>query len=775
MLSEPPAGGETSWMLLIFGVGRDWKMARVAENLQPRGGIGCRGNWDIMGVAVNPDKGNQTGKLRHRSGNKLMTNLGKYEIIELIGSGAYAEVYKAMDTILQRTVALKLLKGALLSDSETVARFLQEARTAANLTHPHIAWVWDLGELDGRYYLAMRYIDGQPLDKVLKTQGRLSWAEAIQYMSQLSDALTFAHAGGLVHRDIKPQNIMISPKDGAVLTDFGLVRAMEAGSIGTRTGALMGTPAYMAPEIWQGEPAGPAADQYSLACVLVEVLTGRPLFGGPTPPAVMRQHLLEGPQLPDDWAEDLSSVVRRALSRDPAERFADMVAFKAVLQTLKLNDAPRAVVENIPTEIHRPPAVVVSRGKAGTTAAWTLEDGLSALKDMEEAQDWQLAAEQLAELEAAYPNHPKLKLPHKKITQVLETQREAEEKVKREADERARLEAKAKAEHEAEERARRETAAKAKLEADERAKLEAEEHARREAEAKAQREAEELARREAEAKAKREVEERAKSEADEKARRDASTRRTGERIFVRLDSDQEMEFIRIPAGKFLMGSDPKKDREAYSDEQPQHTVELPEYWIGRAPVTNAQYAAFVLAGGGKAPPHWRNNRPPQNKLDHPVVNVSWEDAVAYCAWLGRQTGQKIGLPTEAHWEKAARGTDGRIYPWGIQKPDAQRCNYYGSKVGDTTPVGRYSPAGDSPYGCVDMAGNVFEWCADWFDASYYAKSPASDPSGLASGEYRVVRGGSWYNNTRNVRAAIRFRYAPGVRINDQGFRCLLSP
>ncbi len=735
-----------------------------------------------MGVAVNPDQGNQAGKLRHRSGNKLMTNLGKYEIIELIGKGSYAEVYRAMDTVLLRTVALKLLKGAFVSDEEAVARFLQEARTAANLFHPHIAWVLDLGELDGRYFLAMRYIEGQTLDKMLQDRGPLSGGEALGYLSQICDALIFAHASALVHRDIKPQNIMISPKDGAVLTDFGLVRAMEVGSVGTKTGTLMGTPAYIAPEIWRGQPATPAADQYSLGCVLVEMLTGRRLFGGPTPPAVMQQHLLEGPQLPDDWADDLSSVVRQALAQDPAERFTDMAVFKAALQTLKLNDAPRATVENNPAEIHQPPTVVVARGTAGTAATWTLDEGLTEIEKMEAAQEWQLALETLEQLEATFPGHIRLKWPYKRITRALESQREAEEKAKREAEEHARLEAEAKAKREAEERAKREAEAKAKREAEERAKLEAaakakleaEEHARREAEAKAQREAEERARREAEAKAKREAEERAKLEAAAKARRDASTRRAGERIFVRLDSDQEMEFIRIPAGKFLMGSDPKKDREAYSDEQPQHTVELPEYWIGRAPVTNAQYAAFVLAGGGKAPSHWRDNRPPQDKLDHPVVNVSWEDAVAYCAWLGRQTGQNIDLPTEAQWEKAARGTDGRIYPWGNQKPDAQRCNY-DSKVGDTTPVGRYNPAGDSPYGCVDMAGNVWEWCADWFDASYYAKSPASDPSGPASGQYRVVRGGSWLYVSRFVRAAYRNWNVPGLRDNSQGFRCRLSP
>jgi len=203
------------------------------------------------------------------------------------------------------------------------------------------------------------------------------------------------------------------------------------------------------------------------------MLTGRRLFGGPTPPAVMQQHLLEGPQLPDDWADDLSSVVRQALAQDPAERFTDMVVFKAALQTLKLNDAPRVAVENNPAEIHRLPAAVATRGTAGTAATWTLEEGLTEIEKMEAAQEWQLALETLEQLEATFPGHIRLKWPYKRITRALESQREAEEKAKREAEEHARLEAEAKAKREAEERAKREAEAKAKREAEERAKLEA--------------------------------------------------------------------------------------------------------------------------------------------------------------------------------------------------------------------------------------------------------------------------------------------------------------
>ena len=158
----------------------------------------------------------------------------------------------------------------------------------------------------------------------------------------------------------------------------------------------------------------------------------------------------------------------------------------------------------------------------------------------------------------------------------------------------------------------------------------------------------------------------------------------------------EPEMILIPAGEFLMGSDPAKDRYAAKDEQPQHTLTLPDYYLARTPVTNAQYLAFVQATGQSAPGHWAGGLPPEGKGDHPVVYVSWHDALAYCRWLAQATGKPYALPSEPEWEKGARGADGSIYPWGNQW-DAARCNAEKGLLGDTTPVGAY-PEGASPYG-----------------------------------------------------------------------------
>jgi formylglycine-generating enzyme required for sulfatase activity len=222
----------------------------------------------------------------------------------------------------------------------------------------------------------------------------------------------------------------------------------------------------------------------------------------------------------------------------------------------------------------------------------------------------------------------------------------------------------------------------------------------------------------------------------------------------------------VPPGPFRMGSDREKDRSADGDELPQHSLALPGYWIGRTPVTVAQFRAFV-EGSGHRP---RDEGSLRKQDDHPVVNVSWHDALAHCRWLEERTGLPVSLPSEAEWEKAARGVDGRTYPWGEVPPDETRCNF-ANREGGTTAVGRYSPRGDSPYGCADMAGNVWEWTRSLYKG--YPYDPEDGREDLDASGNRAWRGGCWLNVRRNVRCAVRIIGRPGSFLDRVGFRVVL--
>ena len=224
-----------------------------------------------------------------------------------------------------------------------------------------------------------------------------------------------------------------------------------------------------------------------------------------------------------------------------------------------------------------------------------------------------------------------------------------------------------------------------------------------------------------------------------------------------------LELVRIPAGLFMMGSDQK------DNEKPIHAVTLPNYWIGKYPVTNAQYAIFAKAVQ-------RKFVLPKGKEAHPVVRASWRDAQEFCKWLSGESGRNVMLPSEAEFEKAARGpstssSDVRAYPWGNQAPDKTLCNFGNNEKG-TTPVGKYSTKGDSPYGCADMAGNVWEWTRSKYEPyPYRAEDGREEDDDSAR---RVVRGGSWASTIGYARCAVRFRRHPVNGIDDNlGFRVVV--
>ena len=242
---------------------------------------------------------------------------------------------------------------------------------------------------------------------------------------------------------------------------------------------------------------------------------------------------------------------------------------------------------------------------------------------------------------------------------------------------------------------------------------------------------------------------------------------------TRVSEKDGMVMVYVSAGKFLMGST-DRDTSAQSNEKPQHGVYLDAFWIDRTEVTNAMYARCIQHGVCRPPGEifsFTHDSYFDNAqyADYPVLFVSWDDATRYCAWVGRR------LPTEAEWEKATRGTDGQVYPWGDDAPDCSKLNYWGTPtgcVGDVVSAGSYSGSA-SPYGALHMAGNVFEWVADRYASSYYANSLLENPQGPEGGENRVIRGGSWESTPGEgyVRATYRFSITPVNRSRNVGFRC----
>jgi formylglycine-generating enzyme required for sulfatase activity len=741
----------------------------------------------------------------------------RYEIIDEVGRGGFAVVYKARDTRTERDVALKVITGTSTEEASFVERFRQEARTAAGLRHPNTVPVYDFGEADGTLYLAMALIgEGRTLRDLLAEQAPLGLEHVLRILMPLAGALDYLHQHDppLTHRDVKPSNVLLggdAASPWVVLTDFGLVRSLQASTVLTMSGSILGTPAYMAPEQADAKQWGevtPLADVYALGVVAYEMLTGRAPFEGGTA-TVLHAHAYEPPPPPiellPDLGEDLSDALLRALRKPPAERYPSAGAFVDALQAVAETWTEAALREATLEQLEAQARELLEAGEwlealDRCTQMVRLDPDRPAALEMLTAAKQGLDRERAAavgrrRLEERYAQGLKLLEEEKwkraiaAFEEVAEGNpdfRDVQEKVALAQDELQRAqwydEAIAHAEAERWPEASRTWLRVLRARVDyrggdaaERLLGAAEGLLRRNGELTGSLERsrgalalyEDLA-----AAVERgdwqeaiEVGEELSQSVPDLQGVQAWVDRAREQLRgVGRRSEQEpkgntmvwegdgKEMVRIPAGEFLYGDDKEKR-------------ELPEFWIDKTPVTNAEYARFVsdmevtnaeyvhVAGidlDCKPPEHWKGNTPPGEIADHPVTFVSWHDALAYAAWAGKR------LPTEEEWEKAARGTDGRTYPWGDEEPTLKRCNFWDDIAGSTSPVGKYSPQGDSPYGCVDMAGNVWEWTASGYERP---------------GIKVVTRGGGWGSDPTGVRAASRDGEFAQAGCIDGGFRC----
>jgi len=307
--------------------------------------------------------------------------LGKYRLLEEIGRGGMGVVYKAHDPVLDRTVAVKVLAPHLTWDPEFVQRFFREAQAAGRLHHSNVVAVYDAGQQGQTCFLVMEYVPGRPLHELVHRAGPLPVDRVIPILGQVAAALDYAHHQGLVHRDVKSGNILVTPEGRVVLTDFGLARAVEGTKL-TQSGVLLGTPAYMAPEQVRGQKVGPATDVYALGIVAYELLTGRVPFQADTPHALLHAQVYEPPpplrQANPEVPPPVEEVVLKALAKPPGQRYASAGAFVQDLQAATEGRWPVTAPPQRPsTADRRPPArESVARGR---NWPWLIFGGVVAL------------------------------------------------------------------------------------------------------------------------------------------------------------------------------------------------------------------------------------------------------------------------------------------------------------------------------------------------------------------------------------------------------------
>ena len=299
---------------------------------------------------------------------------GRYEVEEELGRGGMAKVYRGTDTVLGRPVAVKILAPQFTDDPSFVNRFRREAQAAARLNHPNLVSVYDTGSDDGVHFIVMEYVEGRTLADYLAGGGRIMPQRAIEIAEAVSQALTAAHAQGVIHRDIKPGNIMITPSGDVKVADFGIARVIAGAETIAQTAAVLGTAAYLSPEQAQGQPVDQRSDLYSLGCVLYEMVAGRPPFTGDSPVAVASKQVLEQPVPPSklnpDVSPQLDAVIMRTLAKNPANRYGSAEEFRQDLERARRGES----VEATPLLPESAATQVLSRPRGRDTMVLPLQE-----------------------------------------------------------------------------------------------------------------------------------------------------------------------------------------------------------------------------------------------------------------------------------------------------------------------------------------------------------------------------------------------------------------
>jgi len=595
----------------------------------------------------------------------------RYEVRQKLGQGGFGAVYRVLDRKMGIDKALKIIPEAVLNDMEAMADLRREARVMIGLNHPGIVRLYDLHDSGEIQFLDMEYIEGETLSalKLKNPERRLAESEVLEIGLKIAEVLEYAHNKGVIHRDLKPQNIMLTAEGEVKVMDFGIAETVRASMSRVVNTLSSGTLVYMSPEQIRGREVGKETDIYSFGALVYELLAGHPPFYRGD---ITYQVLNEVPREIGGVSEGMNALLRRCLEKEYEQRYRkfkeirdDIVRIQTGVSIKSESRAEKQIEKKISKEVppemygseatSKHPAKTDRKKRSGKPIMIILSIILAIIII------W-LIDSYKKDIPESYQSTP-------------------------------------------------------------------------------------------------------------------------------AKSDTHTEMVFIEGGTFQMG-DVWGDGEG--DEKPVHTVTVSDFWLGKYEVTVAEFEKFISTTGyqtdaekgdgsycwtgreweKKVGVNWRcdaqGNVRKSSELNHPVIHVSWNDAVAYCDWLSKKTGQNYRLPTEAEWEYAARGGNkSRGYQYSGSN-NLDEVGWYDHNSGIRThPVGQKRP---NELGLYDMSGNVWEWCEDWYSSEYYQKSPQIDPQGPSSGTHRVLRGGSWLITPIYVRCSNRNHYVPAGRDPNSGFR-----
>ena len=646
------------------------------------------------------------------------TLLNQYRVDAFIASGGMGTVYRVWDLKRNVPLAMKVLHSDLAEDPHMFKRFKREANALKKLTHPNIVQFYGLFQTLDFAFLLEGFIDGPSLKDILRQRGGtpLPVQEALTYLKALSSALGYAHANRVVHCDVKPGNILVDQVGNIYLTDFGIARHSDSTTT-TMVGA--GTAAYMAPEQIRGEAVVPATDVYALGVMLFEMLTGqRPFRGneaGTESGGVTANERIRYAHLHLDAPDprSLNPSIPQELAQTIQKALdKDPAGRYQSMQgfTNAVYIASRITFSQVTDRI-----VLPSQFQETIQTAQPPDQPIPPSQPIVNRKmlPWLIGGGAFLMIVLVFSFAGGRPQPGLQLTQAAEAIQELTSP--------------------------------------------------------------------------------ARAEANQSSTKQPDTPVPGKTHIPIPTSTPNFEtnpidgayLVPIPADEFIMGIDPANNPYFMGAESPSQKIYLDEFSIYRTEVTNSMYEDCVAEQACPRPENY-SSRTAQSYYDnpkfadYPVINVTWVGAQSYCVWAGGR------LPTEAEWEKASHGVDSRFFPWGDTPPYNEQiniCDSYCADVANRTsyidnypdiaPVGVH-PQGASPYGVLDMSGNVWEWVLDWSKPAYISPE-YENPKGPASGTRRVIRGGSWRNVPSEVTTVVRLSMKPDDVLDTLGFRCVIEP